>query len=113
MKKESAKFAVVRTAFHKGGTIKFHRSIREAQKTAIANLHPGCMCQCCEIFPLNKEGVAELLTYYQYLASTHGLSLQEILPRVHRNGNYEWDPTYYNELKDYMDGNESPYQFIR
>lgn len=110
---EEAKFAVVRTAFHKGGTIKFHRSLREAQKTAISNLHPGCMCHCCEIFPLNETAAEELLSYYQDLAYTQDVALQELLPRVHRNSGHEWEPTYYNELKDYIDGNESPYQFVR
>ena len=113
MEKEHAKFAVVRTAFHKGGTIKLHRSLSEAQKTAIANFRPCCMCRCCEIFPINEEGAEEMLSYYQGLALTNDVSIQEILPKIHRNNDNEWAPTYYNDLKDHIDGNESPYQFVR
>lgn len=113
MKKENAKFAVVRSAFHKGGTIKFHLSLREAQKTAISNLHPGCMCRCCEIFPVNEAGAEEMRGYYIDLAYTQDVPLQDIIPSVHRNKKGKWSPTYYNKLKDHMDGNEPPYQFIR
>lgn len=79
----NARFAVVRTAFHGGGTISFHNSLKEAMKIKKANTQDDCECGCCTIVPVTEEAKKELskIGYYSNW-------LYEELPFYEANGEH-------------------------
>ena len=47
---ETARYAIVKTAFHGGGTISFHRSLDAAIKAANRYINAGnCSCGCAGV----------------------------------------------------------------
>ena len=60
----NAKFAVVKTAFHNGGTIGFYNSLDAAKKAALRYQGgSGCWCGCAEVVPLTREAQKTLTEY--------------------------------------------------
>lgn len=57
---KSAKYAVVRTAFHGGGVVSVHRSLAAAWRAADANRTEGCTCGCCSVRPITAEARREM-----------------------------------------------------
>ena len=55
----NARFAVVKTAFHNGGTLSFHISLEYATKKARA-FRGSCMCGCCKVVPVTEEAREEM-----------------------------------------------------
>ena len=56
----NAKYAVVRTAFHGGGTISFHNSLDAALHSKRKNTFEDCCCGCCAIIPITEEAQDEI-----------------------------------------------------
>ena len=58
---KNARFAVVRTAFHRGGTVSFHVSLQAAERR-VKRLRgvAGRACGCCEIVPVTIEAREEM-----------------------------------------------------
>lgn len=53
---ENSRFAVIKTAFHGGGTISFHRSLHAALRARDAFQSKGtCSCGCAGVVPVTKE----------------------------------------------------------
>lgn len=59
----NAKFAVVKTAFHNGGTISFHNSLEAAIKSKNENTSETCSCGCCGIVPITVDAQKEIVNY--------------------------------------------------
>ena len=57
---KSAKYAVVRTAFHGGGVVSVHRSLAAAWKAADAYRMESCTCGCCGVCPITAEARREM-----------------------------------------------------
>ena len=58
----NSKFAVVKTAFHNGGTVCFTNSLDVAEREEHKFCGSDCECGCCGIVPVNEEGAKELRT---------------------------------------------------
>ena len=86
LNEKSARFAVVKTAFHGGGVISYHRSITEALKADKKFSSGTCICGCCRVIPITEEARKELFEHGY--CNSHEDLLEEI-------------PSYT--------GNESPY----
>lgn len=93
---KTSKFAVVRTAFHGGGVVKFTNSIAVAERIerVVKKHNSDCTCGCCEIVAVNKTGRKEL--YEHYKSEPWCSSINDI--------------TMYNELTTYK--SELPYYTI-
>lgn len=61
LNESNSRFAIVRTAFHCGGTVSFHTSLKEAIKADRNTRDVHCSCGCCAIVPITKEAKAELI----------------------------------------------------
>lgn len=59
----NAKFAVIRTAFHGGGTIAFSNSLERAMRIKRENTGSDCDCGCCRIVPVTEEALEEMNGY--------------------------------------------------
>ena len=57
---KNSKFAVVKTAFHGGGVVSYHRSLTEALKSERKYASGGCICGCCRVIPITEEAREEL-----------------------------------------------------
>ena len=57
---KNARFAVVRTAFHRGGTVSFHRSLRAAERAAQRARVGECCCGCCGVVPVTVDAWREM-----------------------------------------------------
>ena len=57
---KNARFAVVKTAFHNGGTISFHNSIYEALRVERKYGSGECKCGCCSVVPITVDARDEL-----------------------------------------------------
>ena len=68
LNEKNARFAVVKTAFHGGGVISYHRSITEALKADKKFSSGGCTCGCCRVIPITEEAREELFEQ-SYLGS--------------------------------------------
>ena len=78
----NAKFAVVKTTFHNGGTISFHKSFDAAVKSMekwIGN--SPCTCGCAAVVPVASD--AETLREYRLRTGNYEYTLYADLP--------EWD----------------------
>ena len=88
----NARFAVVKTAFHNGGTISFHRSWDAAVKSMNAWIgDSSCTCGCAAVVPVAKD--VETLREYERNTGNYEYTLYADLP--------EWDPSAgfrYNQL---------------
>ena len=61
----NAKFAVVKTAFHNGGTIGFYNSLDAAKKAALRYQGgSGCRCGCADVVPVTRDA-QKLLTEFE------------------------------------------------
>lgn len=60
LNEKNAKFAVIKTAFHNGGTIGFYNSLAYAEKIANDNTQKECCCGCCGVVPVNELGRKEM-----------------------------------------------------
>jgi len=94
----NARFAVVATAFHKGGTISFHNSLDAAIKARNKFAGNSCECGCAGVVPVTEEAKAVMKSYRD----------------SHNNPVYEIGhlPLYVN-LPTYQANGESPYQLCR
>lgn len=63
LNENNSKFAIVKTAFHNGGTISFHNSLESALKAEKKNTSESCACGCCGIVPVTAEAKKEILIY--------------------------------------------------
>ena len=61
----NARFAVVKTAFHNGGTVSFHRSLYAAMRARDA-FQGSCDCGCAGVVPVTKEA----REYARYMIET-------------------------------------------
>lgn len=66
----NARYAVVRTAFHGGGVIRFHKSLEEALKTQKWYREGVCTCGCCAVVPVTEEARKEY--WHKYLKHEYG-----------------------------------------
>ena len=57
----NARFAVVKTAFHNGGTISFHNSLDAAMKTKKKYQHGECVCGCAGVVPVTEDAQNEII----------------------------------------------------
>ena len=57
---KNARFAVVRTAFHRGGTVSFHRSLQAAERAARRARVGECCCGCCGVVPVTVDAWREM-----------------------------------------------------
>ena len=74
-----ARFAVVRTKFNGGGEIRFHNSLKEAEKSADHNRYYGCECGCCAVVPITEDAQKEMHKQgYEDLDNEYG----DYLPRM-------------------------------
>lgn len=95
----NAKFAVVKTAFHNGGTISFHNSLGAAIKNEKLNTSGDCKCGCCGIVPVTLEAKKEMILYRDKWNN----------PKWH-DGN---DLILYSELSEYNANGEHYSQLCR
>lgn len=67
LSENNSKFAVVRTAFHGGGTISFHISLEAARRAEHNYAQGDCTCGCCAIVPVTNSALKELIRvgYYE------------------------------------------------
>lgn len=82
LNEKNARFAVVKTAFHGGGVISFHRSLEEAIKSDRKYSSGGCICGCCRVIPITEEARKEL--FERGYCSLHEDLLEDI-PRYTGN----------------------------
>ena len=61
---KNAQYAVVKTAFHNGGTISFHNSLEAAKNAALKFQSAGCSCGCADVVPVT-ESAQKTLTEYE------------------------------------------------
>ena len=61
LNEDNAKFAIVKTAFHGGGTASFHNSLDAAIKARRKIKNPNCTCGCCAIVPITEEARREMI----------------------------------------------------
>lgn len=59
LSEKNAKYAIVKTAFHAGGTLSFHNSLEAANRKAV-NFRGTCMCGCCAVVPVTAEAREEM-----------------------------------------------------
>ena len=57
---KNARFAVIATAFHGGGVISFHKSLKAALRADKESTQGGCTCGCCAVVPITREARREL-----------------------------------------------------
>jgi len=95
---KNAKFAVVATAFHRGGTISFHNSLESAIKARAKFALNSCECGCAGVVPVTAEARAEMRAYRDKYNNP-----------VYAIGHL---PLYAN-LPTYQANGESPYQLCR
>lgn len=55
----NAAFAIVKTAFHGGGTLSFHKSLSSAERCA-DRFRGTCKCGCCAVIPVTVEAREEM-----------------------------------------------------
>jgi len=87
----NAKFAIVKTAFHGGGTISFHNSLESAIKAEKQNTSETCTCECCGIVPITAEAKKEMLSYrdeWNELVFQGEISLYSELSECQANGEH-------------------------
>lgn len=84
---KNAQFAVVRTAFHGGGVVSYHKTLHAAELSARRARVGRCCCGCAYVVPLTRRAQAA------QAASWEPLPLLSELP--------EWRP------------DSSPYQLCR
>ena len=58
---ENARFAVVKTAFHNGGTVSFHVSLDEAMKAKKKLQRGDCVCGCAGVVPVTIDAQKEIV----------------------------------------------------
>ena len=89
----NARFAVVRTAFHNGGTISFHNSLEAAKTAKKQNTSATCECGCCGVVPVTPEARTELMD----------------------DANRSWYhiPVLYSELEYWDVGKQGPYTLCK
>ena len=96
----NAKFAVVRTAFHNGGTISFHNSLEAAIASQLENASKTCSCGCCGIVPITEEAQNEIVDYRDRWNQP-----------IHRN--YISPPALYESLEYWDAGRQGPYELCK
>ena len=57
---KTAKFAVVRTAFHGGGVVSYHTSLAAAERAERSETDSSCCCGCCGIVPVTIQAAKEM-----------------------------------------------------
>ena len=88
---KNARFAVVKTAFHNGGTVSFHNSLTEAHRVERANRSATCTCGCVDIVPITEEARDEMIKVFDC-----------------------WDHiSLYSELPFWDAGKYTPYQLCK
>ena len=71
---KNARFAVVRTAFHSGGTISFHKSFEAASKARDRWIGEStCACGCAAVVPVTHEARREIAVKGGYYDDEHQL----------------------------------------
>lgn len=95
----NAKFAVVKTAFHNGGTISFHNSLEAAIKSQIENTSKTCACGCCGIVPITKDAQKEIVNYRDRWGQP--IYMDFAPPALYASLSY-WDP-----------GKQGPYELCK
>ena len=85
LNENNARFAVVRTALHGGGTISFHKSLKAALKVEKENTQSDCVCGCCAVVPITKEARKELVKNGYAESET---ALYEDVPSYTANGEH-------------------------
>lgn len=63
---KNARFAVVKTAFHNGGTISFHTSLDSALKVQRRYSSGGCTCGCCSVCPITEDAQKEMVKTLEF-----------------------------------------------
>ena len=58
---KNARFAVVKTAFHNGGTISFHNSLDAAMKMKKKHQRGECVCGCAGVVPVTEDAQNEII----------------------------------------------------
>ena len=88
----NSKFAVVRTAFHGGGFVKFTNSLNVAKRILAQTISSDCTCGCADIVPVTEEGASELLNSIEDKNereySQENMVLYKDLPTFDTNLNY-------------------------
>lgn len=86
----NARFAVVATAFHHGGTISFHNSLEAAIKVRDKHAGDNCDCGCAGVVPVTQEAKAEMRAYRDRhnnpIFDCGKISLYANLPTYQANG---------------------------
>lgn len=66
LNENNANFAVVGTAFHGGGVISYHKSLRAAERSARCSVVGECDCGCCGVVPITESARREMMQFYRY-----------------------------------------------
>lgn len=88
---KNARFAVIATAFHGGGVISFHKSLKAALRADKESTQGGCTCGCCAVVPITREARRELARaeYSEYSACDESeITLYKDLPCYTGNEHY-------------------------
>jgi hypothetical protein len=95
----NSKFAVIRTAFHGGGTIAFTNSIDYAFRIAKRNTSTDCTCGCCDIVPVTREAARELDDYYYtHFRDSYDLFNDEEMTLYKDYPTYKANGEHYSQL---------------
>lgn len=86
---ENSGFAVVRTAFHGGGVVSYHKSLKAAERAQRRHTVPGCTCGCCAVIPVTPEAVAQM----------HASGYIDVFPLLNRIPAYTGDNCPYRICK--------------
>ena len=86
LNENNARFAVVSTAGHGGGTISFHNSLKEALKSKRHHTAEDCTCGCCSVVAITEEANKELRMLEDYYYTSN--YLYKDLPEYQANGEY-------------------------
>ena len=87
----NARFAVVGTAFHNGGTYSFHNSYDAAIKAKKQHQSETCTCGCAGVVPVTEDALREMIA----------------------TGDYYDRPALYTDLPDWEPGKQTPYQLCK
>ena len=99
LNEQNARFAVVGTAFHNGGTYSFHNSLEAALREKHKHQSDTCKCGCADVVPVTEEARKEYMnardTWNNPIYSGYAA------------------PALYADLPEWEPGKFSPYQLCK
>ena len=54
LNEKNANYAVIKTAFHGGGVVSYHKSLTAAEKACKKFRGNNCICGCCAVVTIDK-----------------------------------------------------------